>query len=155
MLGDGSMPGSLGYLKHAGCHLSRTLCEIGRPKEDSPALTVTVQTYSEGYRSSVQLGYMEAGAVYWDHMVIPVHTRDGVIGETSYCASCAVMCAALHRDVCMVLYIWKNIVVRGLLEAETGDKRLLAPHCGVGARVASHCGRYFVSHGQGACRAPV
>eukprot|EP00873_Tetraselmis_striata_P001471 jgi/Tetstr1/421735/TSEL_001194.t1 len=74
------MPGSLGYLKHAGCHLSRTLCEIGRPKEDSPALTVTVQTYSEGYRSSVQLGYMEAGAVYWDHMVIPVHTRDGVIG---------------------------------------------------------------------------
>lgn len=131
-----------GYLKHAASHLlSTALREVRCPKEDTAALTVTVQTYLEGYnKNNVQLGYVaEAGSavpLYWDHTAILVHTLDGVIGDTLYCA---VMRAALRRDVCAVRQLWETTARGG----NHGEKRLPAPRHGFGARMASQSDKQF------------
>eukprot|EP00873_Tetraselmis_striata_P021716 jgi/Tetstr1/441980/TSEL_030185.t1 len=102
---DGSQPASPGYLRHAVSQLATTLRELGVPKHANPVYAVSVVKYMGGYkRALVELGYVESGAVPLDYATLAelVQFMDGLILRT---AADLVIIAAVHRDVCIVLYL--------------------------------------------------
>eukprot|EP00873_Tetraselmis_striata_P024108 jgi/Tetstr1/444372/TSEL_032263.t1 len=105
---DGSRPASPGYLRHAVSQLATALRELGVPKHANPVYAVSVVKYMAGYkRALVELGYGESGAVPLDYATLAelVQFMDGLILRTT---PDLVVTAAVHRDVCIVLYLWET-----------------------------------------------
>eukprot|EP00873_Tetraselmis_striata_P029712 jgi/Tetstr1/449976/TSEL_037029.t1 len=105
---DGSQPASPGYLRHAVSQLATALRELGVPKHANPVYAVSVVKYMGGYkRALVELGYVESGAVPLDYTTLAelVQFMDGLILRTT---ADLVVTAAVHRDVCIVLYLWET-----------------------------------------------
>eukprot|EP00873_Tetraselmis_striata_P016983 jgi/Tetstr1/437247/TSEL_025977.t1 len=108
MMRDGSRPASPGYLRHAVSQLATALRELGVPKHANPVYAVSVVKYMGGYkRALVELGYVESGAVPLDYATLAelVQFMDGLILRTT---ADLVITAAVHRDVCIVLYLWET-----------------------------------------------
>eukprot|EP00873_Tetraselmis_striata_P013686 jgi/Tetstr1/433950/TSEL_023127.t1 len=108
LMRDGSRPASPGYLRHAVSQLATALRELGVPKHANPVYAVSVVKYMGGYkRALVELGYVESGAVPLDYATLAelVLFMDGLILRTT---ADLVIIAAVHRDVCIVLYLWET-----------------------------------------------
>eukprot|EP00873_Tetraselmis_striata_P032846 jgi/Tetstr1/453110/TSEL_040133.t1 len=108
LMRDGSQPASPRYLRHVVSQLATALRELGVPKHANPVYAVSVVKYMGGYkRALVELGYVESGAVPLDYANLAelVQFMDGLILRTT---ADLVVTAAVHRDVCIVLYLWET-----------------------------------------------
>eukprot|EP00873_Tetraselmis_striata_P035964 jgi/Tetstr1/456228/TSEL_042991.t1 len=105
---DGSRPASPSYLRHAVSQLVAALRDLGVPKHANPVYAVSVIKYMSGYkRDHIELRYVESGAVPLDYATLAelVQFMDGLISRA---ATDLVIAAAVHRDVCIVLYLWET-----------------------------------------------